>query len=158
MSAFRVVAVPPGVADDVRSSRADGHGNVEIASITASGPGYPCRICLKEAEPGEDLVLFSYTPFARPVPYRSVGPIFAHAHDCEPYASSPDIPELMRRRLLALRGYDASDRMVECDLVEGTGIESLIERFFTNPEVAAIHVHNARAGCYLCRIERGEAA
>ena len=44
--------------------------------------------------------------------------------------------------------------MVECDLVEGKVIESMVERFFRNPDVRVIHAHNARAGCFLCAIER----
>ncbi|MGQ0507194.1 MAG: DUF1203 domain-containing protein [Myxococcaceae bacterium] len=26
-------------------------------------PGYPCRVCLQDAEPGQTLLLFSYSPF-----------------------------------------------------------------------------------------------
>jgi hypothetical protein len=30
----------------------------------------------------------------------------------------------------------------------------LIMRFFANPQVGYLHVHNARRGCYACRVDR----
>src|SRR5438132_9052288 len=127
MNTFRIVPVPADVAQRVRMTGSDGHGNSDVRPERAGEAGaLPCRVCLKEAEIGDELLLFSYSPFERPVPYRNVGPIFAHANGCEPYAPAGGIPELMRRRLLALRGYDANDRMVECDLVEGKVIESMV--------------------------------
>jgi len=155
MNSFRIVPVPQSIADQIRKERSDDHGNVEIQPTRTEEPrAWPCRVCLEEASVGEEMLLFSYSPFERPVPYRNVGPIFVHATACEPYDRPATVPDLMRRRLLALRGYSAQDRMIECDLVEGAVLESLIERFFANPDVAYIHAHNARAGCFVCRIER----
>src|SRR5438093_3167217 len=155
MTAFRILPVPQSVADQIRAKRSDDHGNVGIQPTRTDEPrALPCRVCLEEASVGEELLLFSYSPFERPVPYRNVGPIFVHASGCKPYDRPAIVPDLMRRRLLALRGYDAEHRMIECDIVEGAVLESLIERFFANPAVAYIHAHNARAGCFLCRIER----
>jgi hypothetical protein len=39
-------------------------------------------------------------------------------------------------------------------VVDGDAIESVIERFFENPQAAYIHVHNAKRGCYSGRIDR----
>jgi len=156
MSAFRIMPIPRSIADRIRVTRSDDHGNLEIQPTLAEEPrALPCRVCLEEASIGEEMFLFSYSPFERPVPYRNVGPIFVHANACKPYDRPAAVPDLMRRRLLALRGYSAHDRMIECDIVEGAVVESLIERFFGNPDVAYIHAHNARAGCFVCRIERG---
>jgi hypothetical protein len=44
--------------------------------------------------------------------------------------------------------------MVDADVVEGTGLAPLIERFFTNPAVRYAHAHFARRGCYAALIER----
>ena len=155
MHLLRVVPVAQAVADEVRNTRTDRYGNTGIQPVRADEPrGYPCRVCLEDASEGEDLLLFSYSPFERPAPYRNVGPIFVHAQACTPYGRQDTVPELMRGRLLALRAYDANDRMVECDLVEGAALESLVSRFFENPRASYIHAHNARAGCFMCRIER----
>jgi hypothetical protein len=44
--------------------------------------------------------------------------------------------------------------MRDADVVEGVALENLVGRFFADPEVAFLHVHNARRGCYACRIDR----
>ena len=155
MDTLRIVPIPETLAENVRKTRRDGYGNIDIGPTRADSPrGYPCRVCLEDAQMGEELLLFSYSPFEHPAPYRNVGPIFVHAHSCTPYRREGVVPELMRGRLLALRSYDASDHMVECDLVEGAALESMVSRFFTNADAAYIHAHNARAGCFMCRIER----
>jgi hypothetical protein len=43
---------------------------------------------------------------------------------------------------------------VDGEVTPGTGLESLIERFFARPEVCYLPVHNARPGCYACRVDR----
>lgn len=155
MKAFRIIPIPQSIADQVRERRSDNHGNLEIQPTRAEEPGaLPCRVCLEEASVGEEMFLFSYSPFERPTPYRNIGPIFVHVNACKPYDRPATVPDLMRRRLLVLRGYSAHHRMIECDVVEGAVLESLIERFFGNPDVDYIHAHNARAGCFVCRIER----
>ena len=60
----------------------------------------------------------------------------------------------MRIRLLSLRAYDLSDMMVDADVVDGREIETIIGRLFGNTQVAYIHAHNAKRGCYSGRIER----
>jgi len=39
-------------------------------------------------------------------------------------------------------------------VAEGREIEPVIERLFANGDAACVHVHNARPGCYSCRIDR----
>ena len=118
MNAFRILPLPQSIADQIREKRSDAHGNVELQPTRTEEPrALPCRVCLEEASVGEEMLLFSYSPFERPVPYRNVGPIFVHATACRPYDRPATVPDLMRRRLLALRGYSAQDRMIECDLV-----------------------------------------
>jgi hypothetical protein len=33
-------------------------------------------------------------------------------------------------------------------------LEEVIARFFADPQVAYLHLHNARPGCYNCRVDR----
>jgi hypothetical protein len=66
-----------------------------------------------------------------------------------------DVPDQQRRRLLSVRAYDAAHSMLDAEVAPGTELESLIERFFASPSVAYLHVHNARRGCYACRVDRG---
>jgi hypothetical protein len=155
MSSFEVVPLPEAVADRVRRLRSDDHGNTEIeVTVADKKPGYPCRVCLEDAEPGEPMLLFSYSPFNRPRPYRNVGPIFIHGERCSPYRDIKRVPTQLRNRLLALRAYDESDSMLGAHVVDGNEVEVVIQRLFEDPRAKYIHVHNARPGCFACQIER----
>lgn len=116
-------------------------------------PGAPCRITLEDAEVGEDVLLLSYEHQPAQTPYRQQGPIFVRlaGKKCEALGA---IPPALAIRPLSLRGYDSAGAMIEADLVEGANAAPLIERFFANPQVATIHAHYARRGCYAARIDR----
>ena len=53
----------------------------------------------------------------------------------------------------AARANAALD-LLDAEVDEGVRLETLIERFFADPRTAFLHVHNARRGCYACRIDR----
>ena len=44
--------------------------------------------------------------------------------------------------------------MVDADVVEGSDAEAVIERLLSDPEIAYIHAHYAKPGCYAARIDR----
>lgn len=116
-------------------------------------PGFPCRVCLRDASPGEELVLASFSPFRGHGPYRATGPIFVHP-SCAPHEPTDELPEILRARPLSLRAYDAGERLLVGALTEGGRLTADVERLLTDPEVAELHVHFARPGCYACRIVR----
>jgi hypothetical protein len=64
------------------------------------------------------------------------------------------VPEQVRTRLLSLRAYDAAGLLRDAEVAEGRELETVLERMFADTEVAYIHAHNARPGCYSCRIDR----
>ena len=115
---------------------------------------YPCRITLEDASPGEELLLFSYAHLAGETPYASTGPIFVRRTATGTGLFVNEVPDQQRRRLLSVRAYDSGQQMVDADVAPGTELTSLIARFFSQPEVAYLHVHNARRGCYACRVDR----
>jgi hypothetical protein len=71
-----------------------------------------------------------------------------------PVATVDEMPPALRRRLLALRAFDADGMMRAADIVEGAQAQSLIENLFENPEIAYLHAHYAKWGCYAARIDR----
>jgi hypothetical protein len=87
-------------------------------------------------------------------PYRAKHAIFVRKGADKTYDKVNEIPEVMRIRLLSLRAYDAAGMMLDADVVDGKYVEGLIAHFFTLPQVAYIHVHNAKPGCYSGRIDR----
>ena len=65
-----------------------------------------------------------------------------------------EVPELLRRRLLSLRAYDAAGVLRAAEVIEGRELPALVAGMFADPEVSYLHAHNARPGCYSCRIDR----
>lgn len=117
-------------------------------------PGFPCRIEMRDAEPGETLLLLNHVCQPADTPYRASHAIFVREGATHTFDKVDEVPEAMRVRLLSLRAYDADGMMVDADVTEGGGIEILIERLFANPAVSYIHAHNAKRGCYSGRIDR----
>ncbi len=115
---------------------------------------FPDRIELRDAEPGEAVILLNHVHQPADNPYRSSHAIFVLEGARTPYDRVDEVPEVMRIRPLSLRAFDAKDLMVDADLCEGRDAETLIERLLADPRVAYIHAHYARRGCYAARIER----
>jgi Protein of unknown function (DUF1203) len=122
--------------------------------IADSKPGFPDRIELRDAEPGESLLLLNYAHQPANSPYNSNYAIFVLESAKERYNRIDAVPEALRVRTLSLRAFDKDDFVVDADLVDGRKIEGLIEQYFNNPRVAYIHAHYAKFGCYAGRIDR----
>ena len=115
----------------------------------------PCRVSLRDALPGEVSILLHWEHHAaRTSPYRASGPIFVREGAIETASFVNHVPEQQRIRLLSVRAYDAGGFMLDAEVAPGAELEALVRRFFRRPEVAYLHAHNARRGCYSCRIGR----
>jgi hypothetical protein len=124
-----------------------------IARVVADArPGYPCRITLEDAEPGETLLLLNWRHLDADTPYRGDGPIFVRESATATREVRNAIPDQQRSRLLSVRAYDAGGWMQDAEVVEGVDLEALVARLFADPRIAFLHAHNARRGCYACRI------
>lgn len=117
-------------------------------------PGFPDRISLRDAEVGETVLLVNYTHQPAQTPYQSNHAIFVLEGARETAWVVDAVPEALQLRTLSLRAFDAEGWMLDADLVEGREAEGLIHKFFANPQVAYIHAHNARRGCFAARIDR----
>jgi len=118
-------------------------------------PGYPCRVSLRDADPGESVLLLNYEHQSGPGPFRASGPIFVReAGEDAGLLPENEVPDVVRTRLVSVRAYDGDGMMVEADVTEGSRVEGLIETLFGHESVAYLHVHFARRGCYACRVER----
>jgi hypothetical protein len=117
--------------------------------------GTPCRVSLEDAAIGETVLLLPYEhQAAAGSPYRSAGAIFVRPDVPEARPAVNEVPESVRRRLLSVRAYDSEGMMIDADVAEGRVLEDAIARFFADPQVAYLHLHNARPGCYNCRVDR----
>jgi hypothetical protein len=117
-------------------------------------PGFPCRVGLADAEPGERLILLPYEHHAADTPYRSSGPIFIRETAGETYDGAA-VPPALRSRPLSLRVYDKEGMLIAAEVAAGGALEPALARLFAGEDVAYIHIHNAGQGCYACRVDRG---
>ena len=117
-------------------------------------PGFPDRIEMRDADIGQRLLLINHLCQPANTPYRATHAIFIREGAVETYDRIDEVPQVMRIRLLSLRAYDASGMMLDAEVVDGREIENIIASFFGNPQVAYIHAHNAKRGCYSGRIDR----
>lgn len=122
--------------------------------VADSDRGFPCRVSLQDARAGESLLLLAYPHHDVAGPYRASGPIFIR-EQADVAANFQDrIPPFFLHRLLSVRAYDANGWMHAAEVAEGTGLEAAIATFFERGEIAYLHIHNARPGCYACRVDR----
>lgn len=121
--------------------------------VAKPGETLPCRVSLTDAAAGERLILVNYEHQPSHSPYRSTGPIFVREAAGEPYDGA-EVPPVVRTRLVSLRAYDTDGTMVDAEVVEGREIEPVLERLFGRDDTAYVHVHNARRGCFSCRVDR----
>src|SRR5688572_7927300 len=122
--------------------------------VVDSPAGYPDRIEMRDASPGETVLLLNHVCQPADTPYRASHAIFVREGAEKTYDRVDEVPDVMRLRLMSLRAYDKDGMMLDADVVEGKDIERVIARFFANPDVAYIHAHNAKRGCYSGRIDR----
>ncbi|MFF3689673.1 DUF1203 domain-containing protein [Streptomyces sp. NPDC002187] len=151
--AFRVRALPAEVLDSVRTTGVDAFGN-RVEPITAEG-GDPLRCCLRNAESGEDLLLFGYQPPLPASPYREVGAVLAHAAPCAGPADVSSYPPDWRGRPQVLRAYDARGWIHDATRVhDGQDPEGAIAELLAEPDVVQVHSRNVAWGCYMFTITR----
>lgn len=149
---FCVHPLPPQVLGTVRTSGADASGN-PVEHVVARG-GEPLRCCLRDAEPGEELILFGYEPPLPPSPYREVGPVFAHARPCAGPDAGDSYPATWRGRPQVLRAYDRRGWIHAARVHDGQHPEQAISELLADPDVVQVHSRNVAYGCYMFTVTR----
>jgi hypothetical protein len=120
-------------------------------------PGFPCRISLVDAEIGEELLLLPYCHQPADSPYQASGPIFIRKGARQRIGGASEIPPYVSARLISVRAYDERHWITDAEVCAGIDVASVIRRFFGNARVRYIHLHNAKRGCFSCRVERASA-
>lgn len=122
--------------------------------VADSKPGYPCRVSLTDAEPGETLILLHHVHHDVTGPYRASGPIYVRETAAERTLAAGEVPDYVATRLLSFRAYDDSGMLLAATVTEGREFAAVVSGMIAEPEVAYLHAHNAKPGCFSCRIER----
>jgi hypothetical protein len=125
-----------------------------VRRVADRKPGFPCRVSLRDAEPGERVLLLNFSHQPAGTPYRSNHAIYVREAATEAVPQPGEVPDVIRLRLISVRAFDAEDMMVDADVVHGRELEPVIERIFADARVAYLHLHNAKPGCYAARVDR----
>jgi len=149
---FRILGLP---ADDF--THLFGLSDAELATQggvrrVADG-NYPCRVSLADSEPGDELLLVNYEHHPVDSPYRMRFAIYVREGD-RTYDRVNEIPEQLRKRVLAVRSFDRDGMMVDRRLADGRELEAAIEEMLAPSRAAYLHIHFAAPGCYAARVER----
>jgi hypothetical protein len=117
-------------------------------------PGFPCRVSLEDAAPGEPVLLVNFEHLPVDSPYRASHAIYVGERDQPSFDEVNAIPPALLTRLLAVRGFDAAGMMLAAEVVEGRALVPLVQQYFDNDRIAYLHAHFARRGCFAARIDR----
>ncbi|MDX2103900.1 MAG: DUF1203 domain-containing protein [Alphaproteobacteria bacterium] len=152
---FRITGLDPapfaplfGLSDEALAARG------AVRYVVTEQPGFPDRVEMREGRLGETMLLVNHVSLDQPTPYRATHAIFVREGATTPFDAINTVPEVMRRRLLSVRGFDPTGMLRDADVVEGTALEAVIDRLFADPAIAFLHVHNAKQGCYSGRVDR----
>jgi Protein of unknown function (DUF1203) len=152
---FRIVGLARGQFEPLFSLN-----ETELAAKNArrmvvdAKPGFPCRIGLADAEIGETVILLPFAHHNVESPYRASGPIFVRENAKGIELAPGEVPEVVASRLISMRAYDENGMMMDGRVVSGSELRPDIEKLFADAKVAYLHLHNAGAGCYSCKVER----
>jgi hypothetical protein len=153
--AFRITGLPASNFESLF-----GLSDAELARrgvtrvIADHAPGFPDRVELRDAAPGETLLLMNYEHQPAGNAYRASHAIFVREGAHATYDKVDEVPTVLRARMISLRAFDEHDLMVDAELADGRELEPLIERLLQRNDVAYLHAHYAKRGCYAARIER----
>ncbi|WP_306524065.1 DUF1203 domain-containing protein [Rheinheimera sp.] len=119
-------------------------------------PGFPCRLSLQDAEPGEQMLLLNYAHLSAPGPYQSAHAIFISQSGMNTMEwPAPDtVPAMLLRRTLSLRAFDTQQMMLDARLCQGADADTQIRELLALPECDFVHIHTAIRGCYLAAARR----
>ena len=129
-----------------------GQGVVE--HVTAGG-GEPLRCCLRNARPGEEMLLFGYRPPLPDSPYVETGAVYVHAEECEGPKSLTEYPPEWFGRSQVLRAYDDRGWIHPASRThDGSDPESAIEEVLAARGVVEVHSRNIVYGCFNFAVTR----
>jgi hypothetical protein len=155
MPSFRLVGLSPDRFAPLFALAPEALASLGARRVTATAkPGFPCRVGLADAEPGEELLLLPFEHQPQNSPYRASGPIYVKAGASPRVLGVGEIPDYVRLRQISLRAYDGEHMIVGAEVCAGDEVGVEIERQFADPRVSYIHLHNAKRGCFSCLVER----
>jgi Protein of unknown function (DUF1203) len=127
-----------------------------IRRIADSRPGFPCRITLEGAEPGETVFLLNHESHSASTPYASRYAIYVRENAATPALFRDELPPVFVNRPIALRLFDSEGMLIGADMGTHRDLAAKIEQAFARADVSYIHAHNAMHGCFVAEVRRAD--
>lgn len=137
-----------GLSEDELDSRG------VVVRQAGEGDRFPCRVSLRDAQPGERAFLLNFQHQQADTPYRSSYAIFVIDGAEQAKLAPGELPAVFKGRPIALRAFSRVGMLLDAGMAMGEATAPVIERLFQNADVEYIHAHNAMHGCYSARIDR----
>ena len=147
---YRIEGLDPARFADTEALIAEG----AIRMTADSAGGYPCRVTLEDAEPGESVILLNYISADVPTPFRASHAIFVREGATMAPRYEDMAPLYLERRTLSLRGFDRAGMLRNASVASPGGADAGIRGLLEDEEIDYVDVHNAAWGCFLARAER----
>ena len=125
-----------------------------MARMTVDGPGFPCRVSLRDCDVGDEVILLNHVSHDGNNPYRASHAIFVGKSAAEAGEYVDSIPPALDRRILSLRAFDKEGMMIDAALARPGEADPAIRKLLGHPATGHIDAHNAIRGCFAARIDR----
>ena len=153
--AYRIEGLAPEAFESLFSMNEGALAERGAVRVIADSPGgYPCRVSLTDAAPGEELVLVNHVSHDVSGPFRTAYGIYVRKDAEAPGAFTDEAPAYLDRRTLGLRGFGADGMLKNALLALPGEADAKIRDLLGDERIATIHAHSAAFGCFLARIER----
>jgi hypothetical protein len=147
---YRIDGLDPARFADTEALLAAG----AIRMTVDQAGGYPCRVTLEDARPGESVILLNHVSADVPTPFRASHAIFVREDAAAAPRYDDRVPPMLARRTLSLRAFDATGMLRAAAVAVPGGADAGIRGLLENEEIDYVDVHNAAWGCFLARAER----
>ena len=124
--------------------------------VVTSKPGTPCRVSMADAEIGETVILLNFAHQPEKSPYQATHAIFVREIAKQAELGINEVPEVIQTRLISVRMFDSRHMMIDAEVVLGPMVGSVVSKAFDNAEIAYIHLHNAKPGCFAASVHRAD--
>lgn len=119
-----------------------------------SETGFPCRVSLENARPGEAVMLLNYAHLDKETPFHASHAIYVREGVSRAADHVDVLPPALAARNLGLRGFTGDGYLHDGELAFAGEADAGIARLLADPAVAYVDIHSAAYGCFLARAER----
>jgi len=126
-----------------------------LRQVADSHPGFPCRVSLRNAEIGATVLLLNYEHQQAATPFRASHAIYVREGAPTAAPDIGEVPEALHRSpMLSVRAFSWDGMLRTAELTPGVEAGAVFDALLDRDDVAYLHAHFAKYGCYAAKIVR----